>query len=191
MRVALLGPVAWRTPPRAYGPWELVVSLLAEGLVDCGVDVTLLATLDSQTSATLDGVCPRPYNEDPQLDGRVWEALHTAHCLVRSGEFDLVHNHLDWLPLAMSRFCRTVLLTTIHGFGDRRILPAYQRSTSAFVSISDADRAPQLEYVATVHHGIDVSGWPIGPVPGVRRWSSSGACIQTRPLPTPSKSLGG
>ena len=58
------------------------------------------------------------------------------------------------------------MLTTIHGFGDRRILPAYQRSTSAFVSISDADRAPELDYVATVHHGIDVAGWPVELAPG-------------------------
>jgi glycosyltransferase involved in cell wall biosynthesis len=111
-------------------------------------------------------VCARPYNEDPKLDGRVWEALHTAHCLSRSGEFDIVHNHLDWLPLAISQFCRTRLLTTIHGIGDRRILPAYERSTSAFVSISDADRLPTLDYVATVHHGIDVSQWPIVAAPG-------------------------
>ncbi len=161
MKVALLGPVAWRTPPVAYGPWELIVSLLAEGLVARGVDVTLFATLDSVTTATLDGVCARPYNEDPTMDGRVWEALHTAHCLGRGGEFDLVHNNLDWLPLAMSPLCPAPMVTTIHGFGDRRILPAYQRSTSAFVSISAADRAPELDYVATVHHGIDVSAWPI------------------------------
>jgi glycosyltransferase involved in cell wall biosynthesis len=166
MKIALLGPIAWRTPPRAYGPWELVVSLLAEGLVARGVDVTLFATLDSQTSAALDGVCPLPYNDDPGRDGRIWEALHTAHCLERSAEFDLIHNHLDWLPLAMSRLCRTRLLTTIHGFGDRRILPAYERSTSAFVSISDADRAPGLDYVATVHHGIDASMWPVTLEPG-------------------------
>lgn len=166
MKVALLGPIAWRTPPRAYGPWELVVSLLAEGLVARGIDVTLFATLDSSTSAALDGVCERPYNEDPRMDGRVWEALHVAHCLARSGEFDLVHNHLDWLPLAMSQFCRAPLVTTIHGFGDRRILPAYQRSNSAFVAISDADRAPELTYAATVHHGIDVSSWPIELAPG-------------------------
>ncbi len=166
MRIALLGPIAWRTPPRAYGPWELVVSLLAEGLVARGVDVTLFATLDSQTSAKLDGVCPRPYNDDPQLDGRVWEALHTAHCIARSSEFDIVHNHLDWLPLAMSHLFQTRLLTTIHGFGDRRIMPAYQRSTSAFVSISDADRAAELEYVATVYHGIDPSLWTFISEPG-------------------------
>jgi glycosyltransferase involved in cell wall biosynthesis len=166
MKVALLGPIAWRTPPRAYGPWEQIVALLADGLVKRGVDVTLFATLDSGTAAPVDGVCPRPYNEDTDLDGRIWEALHVAHCFARSAEFDLVHNNLDWLPLAMSGFCRTRMVTTVHGFSNRRILPAYQRCRSAFVSISDADRAPELSYVATVHHGIDVSQFPFTAVPG-------------------------
>lgn len=157
----MLGPVAWRTPPRAYGPWETVVSLLTEGLVARGIEVTLFATLDSQTSATLDGVCERPYGDDPGLDGRVSEAIHTAYCLERGGEFDLIHNHLDWLPLTMSRLTTTPMVTTIHGFGDRRILPAYVRSTSAFVSISDADRVAELAYVATIHHGIDLTRWPV------------------------------
>ena len=157
MRVALLGPVAWRTPPKHYGPWELITSLLAEGLVRRGIDVTLFATLDSQTAATLAGVCPHGYAEDDTLDGRVWEALHVSHALERSAEFDLVHNHLDWLPLAFSQHCRTRLVTTIHGFSDRKILPAYQASSSSFVSISDADRAAGLNYIATVHHGIDLS----------------------------------
>lgn len=162
MKIALLGPVAWRTPPRAYGPWEQVVSLLAEGLVERGVDVTLFATLDSQTKADLDGVCPQPYNESDELDGRVWEALHVAHCLGRSGEFDLVHNHLDWLPLAMSELCAAPMITTVHGFSGPNILPAYQRSRSLFVSISDADRACGLPYLATVHHGLDLSQFPLG-----------------------------
>jgi glycosyltransferase involved in cell wall biosynthesis len=166
MRIALLGPIAWRTPPRAYGPWEQIVALLADGLAARGVDVTLFATLDSGTAARLDGVCPRPYNEDDGLDGRVWEALHVAHCLARSGEFDLVHNNLDWLPLAMSGFCRAPLLTTIHGFSNRRILPAYQHSGSAFVSISNADRAPELSYLDTVYHGIDTSQFPYTASPG-------------------------
>ncbi|WP_432987767.1 glycosyltransferase family 4 protein [Dactylosporangium sp. CA-233914] len=166
MKVALLGPIAWRTPPRAYGPWEQVVSLLAEGLVARGVDVTLFASLDSITSARLDGVVGRPYNEDATYDGRVWEAIHVAHCYERSGRFDLVHNHLDWLPLAMSEFCRTRLLTTVHGFCSPAILPAYQRSRSAFVSISDADRGPGLDYAATIYHGIDVRQFPFCPEPG-------------------------
>ncbi|MEV8508287.1 glycosyltransferase family 4 protein [Actinoplanes sp. NPDC051475] len=160
MKVALLGPIAWRTPPVHYGPWELVTSLLAEGLTARGVDVTLFATLDSVTKATLDGVVSRGYEEDPEIDGRVWEALHVAYALERSGDFDLVHNHLDWLPLAFSGHCRAPMLTTIHGFSGPNILPAYRRSRSAFVSISDADRSPDLEYVATVYHGVDLDELP-------------------------------
>ncbi|MEV4628473.1 glycosyltransferase family 4 protein [Micromonospora sp. NPDC049523] len=163
MRVALLGPVAWRTPPHHYGPWETVTGLLAEGLHARGVDVTLFATLDSITSATLDGVCPRGYADDPDLDGRVWEAMHVAHALTRSGEFDLVHNHLDWLPLAFAGHCRAPMLTTVHGFSGPGILPAYERAKSAYVSISDADRFPGLDYVATVPHGIDLDGFPFAP----------------------------
>jgi glycosyltransferase involved in cell wall biosynthesis len=160
VKVALLGPVAWRTPPRHYGPWEQVTSLLAEGLVARGVDVTLFATLDSVTSASLDGVCPRGYADDPSVDGRVWEAMHVAHALSRSGEFDLVHNHMDWLPLAFADHCRAPLLTTVHGFSGAGILPAYARARSAYVSISDADRSADLDYVATVYHGIDLDGLP-------------------------------
>ena len=165
MKVALLGPVAWRTPPRHYGPWELVTSLLAEGLTARGVDVTLFATLDSRTAATLDGVAPAGYEEDPDLDGRVYEALHVAHALRRSGEFDLVHNNLDWLPLAFSRHCASPMVTTIHGFSGNNILPAYRQANSAYVSISDADRSPDLEYLATVHHGVDLAQLPFTRAP--------------------------
>lgn len=161
MKVALLGPVAWRTPPRHYGPWEQVTSVLAEGLSARGVDVTLFATLDSITSARLAGVCATPYAEDAQLDGRICEALHVAYAFERSGEFDLVHNHLDWLPLAFARHCRAPLLTTVHGFSGPKILPAYvSAADSHFVSISDADRAAELSYVATIHHGVEMAGLP-------------------------------
>lgn len=162
MKVGLLGPIAWRTPPRHYGPWEQVTSLLAEGLVSRGVEVTLFATLDSLTCATLDGVSPSGYAETDGLDGRVWEALHVAHALARSSEFDLVHNHLDWLPLAFSAHCRAPLVTTIHGFSGKGILPAYVHASSAhFVSISNADRAAQLRYAATIYHGIDLDALPL------------------------------
>jgi glycosyltransferase involved in cell wall biosynthesis len=166
MKVALLGPIAWRTPPRHYGPWELVTGLLADGLAQRGIDVTLFATLDSITLARLDGICERPYEEDDDIDGRVWEALHAAHALSRSAEFDLIHNHLDWLPLAFSGLAEAPMVTTIHGFSSPRILPAYLRSQSAFVSISDADRAPGLEYVATVHHGVDTTALPFSATAG-------------------------
>ena len=84
LKVAMLAPIAWRTPPKHYGPWELVTSLLTEGLVARGVDVTLFATLDSVTAASLRGVSPHGYAEDPTMDGRVWEAMHVAHALAAS-----------------------------------------------------------------------------------------------------------
>ena len=166
MKVALLGPIAWRTPPRHYGPWELITSLLAEGLTERGVDVTLFATLDSVTKATLDGVSPAGYEESDEIDGRVWEALHVSHALARSAEFDVVHNHLDWLPLAFSAHCAAPMLTTVHGFSGSHILPAYRRARSRFVSISDSDRSPGLDYVATVYHGIDVDALPVNATGG-------------------------
>jgi len=146
-----------------------VTGLLAEGLVAAGVDVTLFATLDSVTSAHLDGVCLHGYAEDPSVDGRVWEAMHVAHALARSHEFDLVHSHLDWLPLAFAQHWRAPLLTTVHGFSGPGILPAYARAASRYVSISDADRSPALEYVATVHHGVDFDELPfdVGGGPGL------------------------
>lgn len=166
MKVGLLGPVAWRTPPLAYGPWEQVTGLLADGLVAAGADVTLFATLDSITPARLDGVLPSGYADDPSTDGRIAEAMHVSHALARSGEFDIVHNHLDWLPLTFAQHCRAPLVTTVHGFSSPRILPAYRASGSSFVSISNSDRSPDLDYVATIHHGVDVDGLPFSPFPG-------------------------
>jgi glycosyltransferase involved in cell wall biosynthesis len=167
----MLAPIAWRTPPRHYGPWELVTSLLTEGLVGRGVDVTLFATQDSLTDAPLLGVSPRGYAEDPAMDGRVWEAMHVADVFARSGEFDLVHNQMDWLPLAFAAHCRAPLVTTVHGFSGAGILPAYlraasNRAASNYVAISDADRSPDLDYVATIHHGIDLDALPFRATPG-------------------------
>jgi len=166
----MLAPISWRVPPRHYGPWELVVSLLTEGLVERGVDVTLFATADSVTSARLDAVCPRPLMEDPSLDAKVWEALHLANAFEHAGALDLVHNHYDFLPLTYSRLISTPLVTTIHGFSSDRIRTAYRRYDDrvAYVSISDADRDPDLSYAATVYHGIDLSDFTFRDGPGRR-----------------------
>src|SRR5688500_2562045 len=161
----MLSSISWRTPPRAYGPWELVTSLLTEALVERGVDVTLFATLDSITAGKLDGVCPCGYSEDQSLNPKVWEALHIAHCFERAGEFDLIHNQADFMPLAFSRMVETPIVTTIHGFSSPEILPVFQRYTdrSAYVAISDADRDPSLQYAATIHHGIPIEEFPFDP----------------------------
>jgi glycosyltransferase involved in cell wall biosynthesis len=168
MRIAMLAPIAWRVPPRHYGPWERVVSLLTEGLVARGVDVTLFATADSLTSARLAAVCPRPYAEDPPLDAKVWECLHIASLFERAGEFDVIHNHFDFLPLSYSELVETPLVTTIHGFSSERILPVYQRYNkhAHYVSISDADRDPSLDYIATVYHGIPLDEFTLRREPG-------------------------
>ena len=85
LRVGMLAPISWRVPPRHYGPWEQFVSLLTEGLVARGVDVTLFATADSITRARLVGTAPTGYSEDPSLDAKVWEALHISAVFERAG----------------------------------------------------------------------------------------------------------
>jgi glycosyltransferase involved in cell wall biosynthesis len=155
-------------PPRAYGPWEQFASLLTEGLVERGVEVTLFATGDSQTAGRLASVVSQGYSEDPDANAKVVECLHIAHVFERAAEFDLIHNSFDFLPLTYSALVETPVLTTIHGFSSAAILPVYRRynATSAYVAISEADRDPSLEYLATIHHGIDTDSFALQPRPG-------------------------
>ena len=118
LRVGMLAPIAWSVPPRHYGPWERVVSILTEGLVARGVEVTLFATADSTTRARLMAVAPRGYAEDPSLDAKVYECLHVGAAFEQAaaGSFDILHNHFDFLPLTYSRLVPTPVVTTVHGF---------------------------------------------------------------------------
>jgi glycosyltransferase involved in cell wall biosynthesis len=156
LRVGMLAPIVWRVPPRHYGPWERVVSLLTEGLVERGVDVTLFATADSLTAARLESVCPRPLAEDASLDPKVWECLHIGNAFEHAAQLDILHNHFDFLPLSYTGLVDVPVVTTIHGFSSPKILPVFQRYNNVvrYVSISDADRDPSLTYEATVYHGI-------------------------------------
>ena len=162
MKIAMLSPLSWRTPPRHYGPWENVVSLLTEQLVTMGVDVTLFATGDSHTRGKLAWVCERPWSEDPSIDPKVWECLHIAEVFRRADEFDLIHNQFDFLPLSYSGFTNTPLVTTIHGFSSPSILPVYKKynERTHYVAISEADKSRELDYIATIHHGIDLAQFP-------------------------------
>ena len=162
MRIAILSPISWRTPPRHYGPWESVVSLLTEELVRLGLDLTLFATGDSQTSGKLVAVCPRPYSEDHSVDPKVAECLHISEVFERATDFDLIHNHYDFLPLTYSALVKTPVVTTIHGFSSPAIIPVYKKynAQSHYVAISEADKSPELDYLATIHHGIDVAQFP-------------------------------
>ena len=133
IRVALLSPVSWRTPPRHYGPWESVVSLLSEELVGMGLDITLFATGDSQTSGTLAAVIPRAYSEDSSVNPKVAECLHIAEVFERAAEFDLIHNHFDFLPLTYSGLVDTPVVTTIHGFSSPTIVPVFKKYNAPIV----------------------------------------------------------
>lgn len=165
MKIAMLAPISWRTPPRHYGPWELVTSLLTEALLARGVDVTLFATLDSATAGRLDGVVPAPYSEDPAIEPKVWEYRHLAHLFEQADRFDLIHNQADFPAHAFANLVETPIVTTIHGFSSERILPMYApyQDRVHFVAISEADRHPSLRYAATIHHGIKADEFPFDP----------------------------
>ena len=167
MRIAMISPIAWRTPPNHYGPWELVVSLLTEGLFKAGIDVTLFATADSKTNARLHSICPEGYEENPEIMAKVWECLHISEVFEHAHKFDIIHNHFDFLPLTYSKLVTTPVLTTIHGFSSPKILPVYKKydQTVYYVSISDADRDPDLTYLATIHHGINLEHFTFNPSP--------------------------
>ena len=161
-RVAILSPVAWRTPPRQYGAWETVASNIAEGLVARGWDVTLFATGDSETTGRLRSVVERGYEEDSTLDPKVAEYLHISEVFERADEFDLIHSHYDFMALTYTRLVNAPVLTTIHGFSSPQIMRVYQKYRDGnFVSISDSDRAAGLNYLATVYNGIDPSLYPL------------------------------
>lgn len=162
MKIAMLAPIGWQTPPEQYGPWERVVSLLTEGLTSQGIDVTLFATSNSKTSAKLESVVECGYREDTSKSQRISESLHISHCFERAEEFDLIHNHLESLPLTYSRLFTTPLVTTIYdGIADKRAIPVYQKYSdrSQYVSVSNSDRLEDLDYFATVHNGIDVNSF--------------------------------
>jgi glycosyltransferase involved in cell wall biosynthesis len=160
--VAVLSPVAWRTPPRQYGAWETIASNIAEGLVARGWDVTLFASRDSITNARLHAVVDRGYEENPAVDPKVAEYLHISEAFEHAHEFDLIHSHYDFMALTYTRLVKTPVLTTIHGFSSPRIMPVYEKYRDGyFVSISHADRVPGLNYLATVYNGIDLSLYPL------------------------------
>ena len=137
-KIAVLSPIAWRTPPRQYGAWETVAGNITEGLVARGWDVTLFATADSLTRAHLHAVIDQGYEEDRSIDPKVAECLHISEVFEHAAEFDLIHSHYDFMALSFSRLVKTPVL-----------------------SISDSDRAPGLRYLGTVYNGIDLSLYPL------------------------------
>jgi len=167
MRVAILAPVAWRTPPRHYGPWEQVASNIAEGLINLGIDITLFATGDSITTGKLSAICDIGYEEDRSQDAKVLECLHISNLMEQASEFDIIHNNFDFLPLTYSGLIKSPVITTIHGFSSPKIIPVYKKYNSIghYVSISNADRSPDLDYLATVYNGLNTKDFEFNDKP--------------------------
>jgi len=173
VRIGILAPVTWRTPPRKYGPWEQVCANLADGLAERGHEVYLFATGDSVTKARLEWVCPAPLGEHPELPSRPWELIHIGFALKRADELelDVLHNHMNYLTLPFARLIRTPVVTTLHGAAlleaDSR--EAYRQFPDMpYVSISYAERegCPELRYIANVYNGIRLEQFDFVDRPG-------------------------
>lgn len=169
MRVAVLAPITWPTPPPGYGPWEQIAFNISEGMRRRGLDVTLFATGNSRFDGRLESVVPVGCAEDPALNSDVFAALHIGRLMENAHEFDLIHNNFDWKPMTYALGTKTPpMLTTIHGFSTPQILAAYYACAwrSFYVSISDSDRDPGLSYLATTYNGIDPNEFTFNREPG-------------------------
>jgi glycosyltransferase involved in cell wall biosynthesis len=169
LRLAVLAAISWPAPPPGYGPWEQVAFNVADGMRRRGLDVTLFAAGDSHFEGKLVSVVPVGLNEDPALNGEVFSALHIGELFRRAHEFDLIHSHFDWKPLTYALASETPpMLTTIHGFSSPQILAAYYAGArrSFYCSISNSDRDPGLDYLATTYNGIDPAEFTFSDRPG-------------------------
>jgi glycosyltransferase involved in cell wall biosynthesis len=169
LRVAVLAPITWPTPPPGYGPWEQIAFNIADGMRRRGADVTLFATGNSHFEGTVQSVVPVGCAEDQKLNADVFTALHIGNLMEQASGFHLIHNNFDWKPMtyALGRN-DPPMLTTVHGFSTPQILAAYYAcgQRSFYCSISDADRDPGLSYLATTYNGIDPAQFTFNSKPG-------------------------
>jgi glycosyltransferase involved in cell wall biosynthesis len=170
LRIAQVAPIARPVAPYSGGSIEQIVSLLTEELVARGHDVTLFATGYSTTSARLEAIYPRGYDDDDDLwEWEFHELLHMAAALERAQEFDVVHSHVYHFGLPFTRLVRTPIVHTYHVLPDDDIVRAYSRYPEAqLVAISEYQRRKLdgLQSLPVIHHGIDVARFPFNDSPG-------------------------
>ena len=167
LRIAILSPPWFPVPPTGYGGIEAVVSLLAEGLVEGGHEVTLFASGDSRTSARLVAV----FAEAPSArigEGAV-ELRHAIECYTRAGQFDVIHDHSGLLALALGGLTSTPVVHTVHGpmDGDHaddyaricRLLPGARLIS---ISLNQQRLRPDLPWFANVPNAVDLDGYRLG-----------------------------
>jgi len=171
MRIAQIAPLAESVPPRLYGGTERVVSSLTEELVRRGHDVVLFASGDSTTAAELVACCPEGLRLNPRIRDHVaYTMIELGKVSARAREFDIIHNHVDYLALSTARQTETPMVTTLHG---RLDLPELEDVYAEFseqyvVSISHAQRSPlpHARWLGTVYNGIALSHFTFRERPG-------------------------
>lgn len=172
LRVAQVSPLFESVPPKLYGGTERVVDNLTRGLIEAGVDVTVFCSGDSTISAPKVEVWPEALRLSPRkiLDPFAYCVRTLGYVFKYEKQFDLIHNHYDYPLLALSRMVRAPFISTIHNRMDQPDLsPAFEPfSDVPLVSISDAQRIPlpQLNWVKTIFHGIDLKTFEFHPKPG-------------------------
>ena len=165
LKVALLAPITHNIPPVGYGPWELVVSNLAEGLVKVHVDVTLFATKQAQTSAKLEYCIEEPLIDIDKRQHKTLTQKHISYALSKSKRFDIIHNHFNIHPVLLAHTISTPMITTLHGSASEKInTPFYdQCNNENFISISYSERnfMPHLNYIGNVYNGVDFTKYKV------------------------------
>jgi glycosyltransferase involved in cell wall biosynthesis len=167
MRIAQVSPLYESVPPQLYGGTERVVSYLTEELVAAGHQVTLFASADSETMATLAPMSPRSLRLDTDcVDQLAHHVRMVEEVYRRASEFDVIHFHIDYLHLPLASREETPHLTTLHGRLDLPDLQPLYRTYphEPTVSISNSQRAPLewLRWLGTVHHGLPRDLLPAG-----------------------------
>jgi glycosyltransferase involved in cell wall biosynthesis len=171
MKIAQVSPLFESVPPKAYGGTERVISYLTEELVKRGHEVTLFASGDSITSATLISAVSSSIRPDPE--NLAWLAYHTIHMDLVSQlahTFDIIHFHTDYLHFPLARKLGTPHVTTLHGRQDLpELAPIYQQFADLpLVSISNSQRGPlpHANWIDTVYHGLPSDLYSFCATPG-------------------------
>jgi len=188
MKIAMLSPATSPNPDTDRSVWDNVVSLLNEGLVKCGIEVTLFATGDLRTSDQRLEVNPSDYDERQSFPARVRECLHLSEVFTRGEQFDLIHNHYDCLPLTYMGMTTTPVVVTTHGLLSPEILTVYKKYNrkAFYVAVSEADKCPELDYIDTIPPGIDLRRFSFRPKHGeyllfcgqIKDNNGAGECIE-------------
>ena len=165
MRVAHIAPVATTIPPPKSGSVETMASLLTEGLVARGIDVTLFATGDSKTKAKLHAIYPHGYWHDENMwPWELYEMLNLAAAVERAQDFDLIHYEAAYYPmsLAFARLSPAPIVQTLHHSPSEAEVKLWSHYPEApFVAISNeqARLLSGLNVIGTVLHGIDTDSF--------------------------------